>query len=88
VEPQVEGPTYEDNANVYYRARPKVVLEEQNVNTDHDGNERKHVKHAVRSTTYGATLPAALRIRRYAQSRVPQNNHNALTVHRVIVGSQ
>ncbi len=45
LEPQVEGSEYEDNANVYHQPRPKVVLEEEDVNTNHDAYKRKHVDH-------------------------------------------
>jgi hypothetical protein len=44
-EPEVEGGESKDNANVYDQSRPKVVSEEQDVNTDYDADKRKHVNH-------------------------------------------
>src|SRR5215831_6922183 len=44
-EPQIERPEHQDNADVHYQPRPELVPEEQDVHTDHDGDQREHVKH-------------------------------------------
>jgi hypothetical protein len=41
---QIEGPEYQDNADVHYQPLPEPVPEEQDVNPDHNGYQREHVK--------------------------------------------
>ena len=58
-EPQIERPEYQDNSDVYYQPLPEVVLEEQDVHADHDGYQRKHVKHDGCLFAHGFVLPRA-----------------------------
>jgi hypothetical protein len=44
-EPQTERGEYQDDPDVYYQPIPELVPEEQDVNTDNDGNQRKHEKY-------------------------------------------
>jgi len=46
VEPQVKCGENQDNADVHNKAQERVVLQEQDVHTDHDADKRKHVDHA------------------------------------------
>ncbi len=45
LKPQEEGGENEYDANVCYEPCPKVVFEEQDVNTDHDAYKSKHINH-------------------------------------------
>jgi hypothetical protein len=44
-EPEVEGPEYQNYSDVGDQPGPELMPEEQDVHADHDGYQRKHVKH-------------------------------------------
>lgn len=44
-EPQIEGREHQDHADVHHQPFPEPVPEEQDINADHDGDQREHVKH-------------------------------------------
>jgi len=44
-EPQIERCKHQDNADVYRQPSPDAILEEQDVDADHNGYQREYVKH-------------------------------------------
>ena len=60
-EPQVERREYQDNSDVYYQTLPDVVLEEQDVHTDHDAYHREHVKYGDCLSSHRFVLLCAMK---------------------------
>ena len=58
LEPEAEGGKDQDDADVAEQACPNVVPEEQEVDTDDGGYERKHIQHDGRPSSHKAMLPA------------------------------
>jgi hypothetical protein len=52
-EPEIEGPEHEDDSHVHGQSRPELMPEEQDVNTDHHGRHREHVKHDGQIFSHG-----------------------------------
>ena len=58
-EPQTKGREHQDDPYVYYQPFPELVLEEQDVHTDHDGHQREHVKCDGRLSSHRSCLLCA-----------------------------
>ena len=55
-EPQVERREHQDNPDVHRQALPEPMPEEQDVDADHDGYQREHVKHDACLPSHGSSL--------------------------------
>jgi hypothetical protein len=82
-EPQIKGPEYQDDSDVYHQPCPELVAEEKDVHADHDGYQREHVKHDGWLSSHGfVLLPAMAR----SKSGVGYTKTLALARHTLVVG--